>query len=50
MSERSAGHNGERFNARYWDTATDAPEVEAMTIPAYRAPPGRANLGDGERP
>jgi len=51
MSERSDGHNGERFNARYWDTAAEADKAAAaaMTVPAYREPPARAKLGDGER-
>jgi 3-oxoacyl-[acyl-carrier protein] reductase len=50
MSEHSDGHNGERFNARYWDPAADpaAAAAQAMTVPAYRVPPPRANLGDGE--
>ncbi|TDI65081.1 MAG: SDR family oxidoreductase [Alphaproteobacteria bacterium] len=50
MSDHSGKHNGERFNARYWDAAADAGEAaaQAVTVPAYRAPPPRANLGKEE--
>lgn len=50
MSEASGGHNGQRFNARYWNAVADAPEADAITVPAYRAPPARPPAGDGERP
>jgi 3-oxoacyl-[acyl-carrier protein] reductase len=52
MSEGADGHNGERFNARYWDAAADPAEAaaQAMTVPAYRVPPPRANPGAGENP
>lgn len=46
VSEASEGHNGERFNARYWDAASMRPEAGAITIPAYRVPPP-ANAGKG---
>lgn len=50
MSDLSDGHNGQRFNARYWDAAADPGEAaaQAMTVPAYRVPPPRANLGEGQ--
>ena len=49
MSQASDGHNGERFNARYWDADADPAEAaaEAVTVPAYRAPPPRADAGQG---
>jgi len=51
MSEQSDNHNGKRFNARYWDTAAETAEAaaQAMTIPAYRVPPPRASVSEGER-
>ncbi len=52
MSEASGGHNGERFNARYWDADTDPADAaaRAMTVPAYRVPPAPAasSQGDGQ--
>jgi 3-oxoacyl-[acyl-carrier protein] reductase len=50
MSEESDGHNGERFNARYWDADADpaAAAAEALTPTAYREPPTRTNLSKGE--
>ncbi len=47
MSEASDGHNGERFNARYWNTDIDPTEAaaEAVTVPVYRVPPPRSNAG-----
>jgi 3-oxoacyl-[acyl-carrier protein] reductase len=49
MSDASAKHNGERFNARYWKTEADPAEAaaDALTPPAYRVPPDRANLTEG---
>ncbi len=50
MSDLSGSHNGERFNARYWDAEKDPAEAaaEAVTVPVYRVPPPRTNLGQGE--
>ena len=50
MSDESDGHNGERFNARYWTLDSDPADAaaEALTPPAYRVPPGRTNLIEGE--
>ncbi len=52
MSEASGGHNGERFNARYWDAGADPAEAAAaaMTIPAYRVPPPRTDGAQGGPP
>ncbi len=52
MSDLSDRHNGQRFNARYWDAAAEpaAAAAKAMTVPAYRVPPPRANLVEGEGP
>ncbi len=50
MSEHSNGHNGERFNARYWkaDAGPEAAFADALTVPAYRVPPSPAAApGDG---
>ncbi|MDX1483878.1 MAG: SDR family oxidoreductase [Alphaproteobacteria bacterium] len=49
MSELSGGHNGERFNARYWDAGADPEEAatKALTVPAYREPPARARAAQG---
>jgi 3-oxoacyl-[acyl-carrier protein] reductase len=41
MSDHAAGHNGVRFNARYWDSDAEpaAAFADAITLPAYRQPP-----------
>lgn len=50
MSEASEGHNGERFNARYWDEKADPHEAftNAITVPAYRVPPTPAKTPGGQ--
>ncbi len=55
MSDLSAGHTGQRFNARYWnDEDLERAVAEARTVPAYRVPPAggtvRTGLATGGRP